>query len=100
MKNILIVGANSAIASACGRLLATDSTTFFLVGRTLDKLNQVADDLTARGATVHSRVLDLNQFAEHTAMLDACYVALGHVDIALIAHGTLPGIEAILKSKA
>ncbi|HSP30760.1 MAG TPA: SDR family oxidoreductase [Halomonas sp.] len=90
MKKILIVGGTSAIATACARRWADQGADFFLVGRTSEKLEQVADDLAARGATVHTHVLDLNRFDQHSAMLDACYAALGQVDIALIAHGTLP----------
>ncbi|MBK8755524.1 MAG: SDR family oxidoreductase [Candidatus Competibacteraceae bacterium] len=94
MKNILVVGATSAIATACARLWAIQGATFFLVGRTADKLGQVAADLSARGATVYTHILDLNQFDQHSAMLDACFTALGQVDIALIAHGTLPDQKA------
>lgn len=94
MKKILILGATSSIATACARLWTTQGATFFLVGRTVEKLDQVAGDLVSRGATVHSHVLDLNHFDQHEAMLDACYAALGQVDIALIAHGTLPDQEA------
>ena len=94
MKKILIVGGTSAIATACARRWADQGADFFLVGRTADKLGQVADDLVARGATVQTHVLDLNRFDQHSAMLDACYAALGQVDIALIAHGTLPDQKA------
>jgi len=94
MKTILIVGATSAIATASARLWAKQGATFFLVGRTPNKLSQVAADLAARGATVHTHLLDLNHFDQHKAMLDACYAALGQVDIALIAHGTLPDQKA------
>lgn len=88
--NILIVGATSAIAGACARRWAVPGARFFLVGRTADKLEQVAADLVARGASVHTHVLDLNQLDQHAAMLDACCAALGPIDTALIAHGTLP----------
>lgn len=94
MQKILIVGATSSIATACARLWAMQGATFFLVGRTAEKLSQVADDLTARGATIQTHVLDLNHFDQHPAMLDACYAAMGQVDIALIAHGTLPDQKA------
>lgn len=94
MQKILIVGATSSIATACARLWAMQGATFFLVGRTAEKLSQVADDLTARGATIQTHVLDLNHFDQHPAMLDACYSAMGQVDIALIAHGTLPDQKA------
>jgi short-subunit dehydrogenase len=90
MKTILIIGATSAIATSCARRWVGQGATFFLVGRTAEKLGQVADDLIARGAVVHTHVLDLTHFDQHSAMLDACYAALGQIDIALIAHGTLP----------
>lgn len=94
MKNIMLVGATSAIATACARHWVEQGAAFFLVGRTAEKLGQVADDLAARGANVQTHVLDLSSFDQHTAMLDACYAAMGQVDIALIAHGTLPDQKA------
>ena len=94
MKNILIVGATSSIATACARRWVEEETIFFLVGRTADKLGQIAADLAARGATVQTHALDLNRFDQNPAMLDACYAALGKIDIALIAHGTLPDQKA------
>ena len=94
MKNILVLGATSSIASACARRWAEQDCQFFLVGRSVERLDQVARDLVARGAAVHTHILDLTHFDQHKAMLDACYAALGHVDIALIAHGTLPDQKA------
>lgn len=94
MKSILLVGATSAIAIACARRWAEEGATFFLVGRSAEKLGQVADDLTARGSTVQTQVLDLNRFDQHAAMLDACFAMTGKIDITLIAYGTLPDQEA------
>lgn len=91
MKKILIIGAASAIASACARLWAIDKAEFFLVARNQERLRQTADDLTARGAAaVHVFALDMNQFDQHAQMLEACFGVLGKVDIVLVAHGTLP----------
>jgi decaprenylphospho-beta-D-erythro-pentofuranosid-2-ulose 2-reductase len=90
MKNILIVGATSAIAGACARAWAAEGAHFFLVGRDEVKLQQSADDLSSRGSTVHTHVLDVNRFDAHAPMLDTCVAALGVIDIVLIAHGTLP----------
>ena len=90
MKNILIVGATSAIAGSCARLWAAEGATFFLVGRDEVKLQQTADDLASRGSRVHTHILDVNRFDAHAPMLDACVAALGKIDISLIAHGTLP----------
>jgi short-subunit dehydrogenase len=89
-RHVLLIGAASAIARACARRWAEPGSVFFLVGRSAEKLNQVAADLSARGASVHSYVLDLDQLEQHGAMLDACHAAMGPVDIALLAHGSLP----------
>lgn len=91
MKRVLIIGASSAIASACAREWAEQGADFFLVARSAQKLEQVKADLTARGAksvSVHS--MDATDFSAHGPMLASCMTAMGQIDIALIAHGTLP----------
>jgi decaprenylphospho-beta-D-erythro-pentofuranosid-2-ulose 2-reductase len=90
MKNFLIVGATSAIAVACARQWCKDGTHFFLVGRNAEKLAQVANDLRARGATVQTREQDLADLNSHGDMTSEAFTWLGSVDVALIAHGTLP----------
>lgn len=91
MKKILIIGATSAIATACARLWAKDDATFFLVGRDGKKLQNIADDLIARGASeAYTNVADLCDFKSHDSTLQKCFTELEHVDVALIAHGTLP----------
>lgn len=90
MKNILIIGATSSIATACARLWQAQNANFFLVARNADKLGNVADDLAARGANVDTYELDLGRLDQHAGMLDACFAALKKIDIVLIAHGTLP----------
>lgn len=91
MKNILIIGATSAIAIACARLWAKDGARFFLVARNGERLEQVASDLRARGAaSVAYRQLDINSLDLHAEMLKQCASDLGALDIALVAPGTLP----------
>ena len=90
MKTIAVFGATSAIASACARSWAGEGVKFFLVARDADKLGQVRDDLAVRGDKVDTFVMDLNDVDGHAGMLDACFEALGHVDVTLVAHGTLP----------
>jgi short-subunit dehydrogenase len=91
MKTILIVGATSAIATACARQWASQGARFFLVARNGERLQQVADDLTARGAKLAAcHQLDIDSLDQHAAMLDACKAELGAIDIVLVAPGTLP----------
>lgn len=90
MTNILIIGATSAIAQATARLYAADGARFFLVGRDAAKLDAVRGDLTAVGAKeAHTYAADLNDLPVHTALVEAAKAALGTLDIALIAYGSL-----------
>lgn len=91
MKKILIIGATSAIASACARLWSKDHASFFLVARDNNKLEQVRDDLLSRGAgQVKVHCLNFADFSSYESMLTKAVTELGKIDIALIAHGTLP----------
>jgi short-subunit dehydrogenase len=95
MQKILIIGASSAIAEASARLWAARGAALFLVGRNAARLEAIAADLRVRGAaSVACWVMDANEVAAHSAMLAAASNALGGLDIALIAHGTLPDQKA------
>lgn len=95
MKKILIIGATSAIATACARLWAAQGASFFLVARNRERLEQTVEDLRVRGAgEVHLHCLDLNRFDQHRGMLEQCLERLGDIDQVLVAHGTLPDQQA------
>jgi short-subunit dehydrogenase len=88
---ILVIGATSAIAAACGRIWAQRGAHLFLAGRDAAKLDAVAADLRVRGAaSVGTRGLDVNDLDAHGALVDAAAAALGGLDVVFIAHGTLP----------
>ena len=91
-KNILIVGATSAIAEACARRWATRGDRLFLVARGAPKLDAVRADLDVRrpGSVAGTAVLDIADLGAHDAALDAAWAALGEVDTVLLAPGTLP----------
>ncbi|CAM5447699.1 SDR family oxidoreductase [Thauera mechernichensis] len=91
MKRILIIGATSAIATACARRWAMHGAAFFLAGRSPEKLAALANDLTVRGARAVTSAQFLAQdTAAHPALLDAALDALGGIDVVLVAHGSLP----------
>ena len=101
MRNILILGATSAIAEATARRFAAAGARFYLVGRNAEKLAAIARDLEIRsGRPVQSESLDLDRLDQHPALLDRAAQALGGIDIALIAHGTLPDQDACQQSVA
>jgi short-subunit dehydrogenase len=91
VKKILIIGATSAIAEATARIWAQRGDEFFLVARNQERLNVLTQDLKVRGSeVVNSYCMDANNFEEHLLMLDKVFGMLEKIDIALIAHGTLP----------
>lgn len=95
MKKILIIGATSAIAEATARLWAARGAALFLVGRQATQLERIADDLRVRGAvSVSCFSMDACDTAAHCAMLAAAESALCSLDVALIAHGSLPDQRA------
>ena len=93
MKRIVIFGATSAIAQATARLWARRGHRLFLVGRDPVKLSALAADLDVRAGApgrVQQRQADLDDLAAHAGLVAEAQAALGGIDIALIAHGTLP----------
>ena len=101
MRKTLIVGATSAIAEATARLLAPTSAALFLVARNEAKLQAVAQDLRVRSGgrcAVFGHVMDANDVDGVGSMLVAAEKAMGGVDLALIAHGTLPDQRACERS--
>jgi short-subunit dehydrogenase len=90
MRRLLIVGATSAIAEATAREFAKRGDSLFLVGRSIERLQAISQDLRIRGASaVHTLSLDVRETAAYGPMLDTATAALGGLDAALIAHGTL-----------
>jgi short-subunit dehydrogenase len=99
MRNILIIGATSAIAEATARRFAATGARFHLVGRNAERLVAIARDLEIRsGQPVTQQSLDLDQIDQHPALLERASQALGNIDVALIAHGALPDQPACQQS--
>jgi short-subunit dehydrogenase len=89
--NVIIIGATSSIAEAVARRYAADGARIFLVARNEEKLDLVCADLLARGAVaVRSFTMDANNTELMPLMLDTAWQAFGSLDVALVAHGTLP----------
>ncbi len=91
-KNIVIIGATSAIAEHCARLWVHEQAVdLTLVGRELAKLERCAADLRVRSprSVVRVRVSDFLDPALIRATVEAI-VARHAPDTVLIAHGSLP----------
>ena len=91
MKQIMIIGATSAIAQSVARLYASRGARMFLVARNPERMAVVADDLRARGAmAVDCFPADLAEYSHHAEILRAAWAALPAMDTVLVAHGILP----------
>jgi short-subunit dehydrogenase len=91
MRRIVIIGATSSIAKHCARLWARQPTNFILVGRKLNRLERVANDLKIRSQESNIEILicDFSDPVRISETVDAI-AAGGLADIVLIAHGMLP----------
>ena len=95
MPRVLIIGATSAIAQEVAKIYAADGSRIFLVARNSQKLEQIAQDLSVRGAeSVEVLSLDLADIERHEEIVTTTDKLLGVIDIVLIAHGTLPDQKA------
>lgn len=92
--NILILGANSAIATATARLYARQGDNFYLVGRSSERLATLASDLKVRGAgEVQHAPLDFLELDQHPQVIAQVSEQLAPIDLVLVCHGTLPDRE-------
>jgi short-subunit dehydrogenase len=95
MRKILIIGATSVIAQETARCFAAAGDSLFLVARDSAKLDAVAADLKARGASrVETFAMDVNDAGPRGLVVHEAEEILGGLDVALIAHGTLPDQKA------
>lgn len=89
-KNIVIIGATSAIAHHTAREWAKQGAEFFLVARDPQRLERLKEDLLVMGASrVLTRSQDLLVDSEHDSILMEAKKSFTRIDILLIAHGTL-----------
>ena len=95
MKNILIVGATSAIAEAVAREFARRGDALFLVARDDRRLQAVAADLKLRGSPrIETFVLEAHRLEAYSTMLQAAFDRFARIDVTLIAYGTLSDQKA------
>lgn len=94
-KRIVIIGATSSIAEHCARQWAQETNVgLLLVGRSTSKLEIVAADLKVRAPAVEIEILE-SDFINSEAIkitVDSLFKD-GSIDVALIAHGSLPPQE-------
>ena len=102
MKNILILGATSAIAEKLAQRYAKQGHRFYLVARNQARLEHIAADLKVRGAEdVSTQSLDLSDNKQHPDFIKSVTNKLARIDIVVIAYGSLgnqPQCEASVET--
>lgn len=92
LKRIAIIGATSSIAEHCARIWAQQGLVeLILVGRNQKKLEVVSADLAVRSPNTKIEIVTTD-FIDPNAIqtiVDSLF-KISPIDIALIAHGTLP----------
>lgn len=85
--HVLVLGATSEIASHVARIYAARGARLHLVGRSAEKLGRVAETCAAGNVSVEAA--DLAILESNAGVVERAIAALGHLDVALIAHGDL-----------
>jgi NAD(P)-dependent dehydrogenase (short-subunit alcohol dehydrogenase family) len=88
-KNAIVYGAGGGIGGGVARTFARQGARVFLAGRTLEKLEAVAADITAAGGTAAVAVVDATDEQAVNAHVRDVVTRAGNLDISvnLITHG-------------
>lgn len=87
MKNILIIGATSAIAAKLAEHHSRAGDQLYLIGRSRDKLNSLKASLN--GSIVQTICADFMAMDQATALIDEIKRSVKSIDIVWIMHGDL-----------
>ncbi len=92
-KNAIIYGAGGRIGGGVARTFAREGATVFLVGRTREKLEAVAADITAAGGSAEVAVIDALDEQAVDAHVQAVAAQAGSIDVSfnLISRGDVQG---------
>ena len=98
---VLIIGANSAIATEVARRYAARGARLLLLGRRAEALDATAADLRVRGgAQVATEPFEAADLPSHPALIARAWRCWGGLDVALVAYGVLPDQDACQASAA
>lgn len=92
-RNAVIYGGGGSIGGAVARAFAREGARVFLAGRTLPRLERVAEELRSAGGVAETARVDALDENAVDAHADAVAAAAGGIDISfnLISHGDVQG---------
>lgn len=89
-KIVLITGASSGIGVATARTLATSGAAVVLEARRTDRLEKLAEDITAAGGRAIYRSLDVTSRESVRSFADAAVQEFGRIDVIINNAGIMP----------
>ena len=92
-KIVLITGATSGIGLACARKFAENGDRLILTGRNVDRLNDIQEELSAKGAEVKTLVFDVRDREEATKCLSELPKEWQEIDVLVNNAGLALGLE-------
>ena len=94
-KRAIVTGGTRGIGRATVELLAAEGASVAFCARNADVVAEVAAELTAKGATVFAKAVDVSKEAELKGFIQEAAAALGGVDIYVsnVTGGSLKGAE-------
>jgi NAD(P)-dependent dehydrogenase (short-subunit alcohol dehydrogenase family) len=96
-KNAVIYGGGGSIGGAVARALAREGARVHLAGRTLETLEQVAEEIRAAGGAAEAAQVDALDEQAVDGHADAVAASVGSIDISfnLISHGDVQGTPLV-----
>lgn len=94
MRNAIIIGATSTIASSVINNLVGYGYNFYLFARNNEQLQEIKQNLLVKSpnSQIYTDLFDAKNDSGHLLVekLNQAFITLGHIDLIFIAHGTLP----------
>lgn len=89
-KVVVITGASSGLGEASARLLCAQGASVVLGARRADRLQSLADALTASGGKALAVATDVTDSGQVKALVDAAVQAYGRIDVMINNAGLMP----------
>jgi NADP-dependent 3-hydroxy acid dehydrogenase YdfG len=89
-KVVVITGASSGLGEATAKLLAEHGATVVLGARRLDRIQALANDITAKGGKALALETDVTSREQVQALVDAAVAKFGRLDVLLNNAGVMP----------
>jgi len=89
-KVVVITGASSGLGEAAARLLSAEGATVVLGARRVERLQKLADELTAKGGKALAIATDVTKRSDVKKLVDAAVQKFGRIDVMINNAGLMP----------